>query len=226
LIPRASRFTRITAAALASSALVLTIPANAQAPGKGLGAGVDIDIATLSTAKVGSWADYTMTVPTGATGVSPKVRYAIVEKSAGKIVLEIDTETPKGEVDMRLDFAAQGADAWRVTSGKIKLGPQLIDMPAGEISAAPVLKKGGTPGDLVGVENVVTGAGTFACKHYRKTLSAGPMPGAPAGQPAQTMVVELWMNEKVSPTGLVKSSLGPMSLVLAATGEGAQAKVK
>src|SRR5205823_2104901 len=138
-------------------------------PGQGLGGGIDVDFKALSDAKVGAWADYTMTMP-GQPGAGPKVRYALVAKANGKMALEIDTATPKGELDMRLDFTAQGADAWKVTGGKMKMGDQVIDFPEKEISAAPPIKKSDSPGDLVGTENVTTPAGTFACKHYKKTM--------------------------------------------------------
>lgn len=221
---RPSRASRAFAIAIACASLVIGIPASAQAPGQGLGGGIDVDFKTLNEAKVGAWADYTMMMP-GQTGDGPKVRYALVSKANGKLALEIDTATPKGELDMRLDFTAQGADAWKVAGGKMKMGDQVIDFPTQEISAAPPIKKGDVPGKLVGTEDVTTPAGKFSCKHYTKTMSLTP-PGAPPGTQPQSITMELWMSDKVSPTGLVKSSVGPMSMTLAGTGKGAEAKVK
>jgi hypothetical protein len=216
------RFVRVLAAGIAAAALVLGTPASAQAPGQGLGGGIDVDFTALSTAKVGAWADYTMTVPGQPPGDTPKVRYAVVEKANGKLALEIVTPTPQGELDLRLEFA-QKPDSLKMSGGRMKMGAQTMEFPAGEVSAAPPIKKGDTPGDLVGTEDVTTPAGTFPCKHYKKTMQ---VPGNGPGQPPGKLAMELWMNEKVSPTGLVKSSMGPMSMMLAATGTGATSKTK
>jgi hypothetical protein len=218
------RLTRVIAGAaafVASSIVSLSTPANAQpaggpaAPGS---TGMNIDLATVLKAKPGAWADYTMA---GKEGKDPiTIRYALIEHTATKLVLEIDSATPKGEMVLHFDFApqgAQGADGWKVVSGKMQLGDKKMDMPAAQLAASPPMKVTDLPGDLVGSEALTTPVGAFPCKHYKKI----------AGEPGKAPTLDVWMNDKVSPTGLVKSTLDPMGvqMTLVATGTGATSKL-
>lgn len=212
-------------AAVAFTVLATGAPAEAQAPGPAppiqppSSPGLSFDVGVLVKSAQGAWADYAMTGPSASGG--PKtitIRYALVEKSAQKMSLEIDTPTPKGDVLVRFDLAPAGSDAWKVSGGRIVHGAESAEMPKEEIAATPALKIGAQPGQLVGSESVTVPAGTFTCKHFRNKLTAddkGPM-------------LDLWISDGVTPTGLVKSALSPIGITmqLAAVGTGAQAKVK
>jgi hypothetical protein len=209
------------AAFAAASAISLSTPANAQQGGGGGGAalggssGLNIDLGTLLKSKAGAWADYTMS---GKAGEKPiTIRYSLVERTATKFALEIDSATPKGEMIIHFDFVPAGTDAWKVLGGKIQVGDQKQDMPAAQLAAAPPLKVTDPPGALVGTEDLTTPVGAFPCKHYRKEMMEG----------GKGPSLDVWINEKVSPTGLVKSTLDAMGIqmTLLATGTGAQSKL-
>ena len=203
-----------------SSIVSLGTPANAQ-PAGGAGAGMgspsgmNIDLGTVLKAKAGAWADYTMSGKGGEKPVT--IRYSLVERTATKFALEIDSSTPKGEMVIHFDFVPQGADGWKVVSGKMQLGEQKMDLPAAQLAAAPPLKTTDPPGQLVGSEDLTTPLGSFSCKHYKKVMVEG----------GKGPSLDVWINEKVSPTGLVKSTLDAMGvqMTLLATGTGAQSKL-
>jgi hypothetical protein len=210
----ALRAGRIGASIALGAALVFGAPARAQGPAASNGpnapGGIDLDFAALAKSTPGSWADYTMSIP--GRQESPRIRYVLVEKTASKLSLEVDSPTPKGELDVRLDFGAAGPDAWKLASGKMLIGEQALDLPAQQIASATPVKKDAPPGELVGNEDVKTAAGTFTCRHYKKNLKGAN--------------IELWMSDKAQPTGLVKSMIGPITLTLVATGKGASGRVK
>ena len=203
-----------------TSMLSLGTPASAQpaggAPGPGGVSGLNIDLATLLKAKAGAWADYTMSGKGGEKPVT--IRYAVVERTPAKLGLEIDSATPKGEMIIHFDFIPQGADTWKVTTGKIALGEQKIDIPQAQLTAAAPLRTTDLPGDLVGTEDLTTPLGPFSCKHYKKIAMEGAK-GGPG--------LDVWLNEKISPTGVVKSTVDALGvqMTLLATGTGAQAKL-
>jgi hypothetical protein len=150
----------------------------------------------------------------GKGGEKPMtIRYALVERTATKFALEIDSSTPKGEMVLHFDFVPAGPDAWKVASGKMQLGPQKIDMPPAQLAASPAMKTTDAPGDLVGSEDLTTPIGPFPCKHYKKAMA----------EPGKGPTLDVWMNDKISPTGLAKSSLDSMGvqMTLLATGTGA-----
>jgi hypothetical protein len=186
----------------------------------GAGAGLNFDFATLVKAKPGAWADYTM-ARQGGTEKPVSVRYSVVERTPAKVALEVDTTTPKGDLVIHFDFGPTTADLWRLTGGTMQMGDQKVAMPMAQIASAPPVKASDPPGDFLGVESVTTPAGTFSCKHYKKVT-----PSADAKSPLPPL--ELWINDKVSPTGLVKSTITGtgIQMTLAGTGTGAQSKVK
>jgi hypothetical protein len=211
------------AACAAVASLALTVPAaHAQpaAAAAGAGGGIDIDYDAIAKAKSGAWSDYAVSMPNAEK--APLVRYSLVDKAGQKLAIEVDTPTKKGDILMHFDFGAVGADGWKMTGGKMKLGDQPpMTMPAAAFAQAAVIKKGSAPGDLVGTEDVTTPAGKFTCRHYTKKF----VPPAESNARTAPITVDLWMSDKVLPTGLVKSSIGPMLLTLAATGNGASAKL-
>jgi hypothetical protein len=177
--------------------------------------GLNLDLGTLLKAKPGAWADYTMSGKGPEKAVT--VRYALVERTATKMALEIDSVTPKGEMIIHFEFVPQGVDAWKVTTGKVQLGEQKIEIPSSQLAASPPLKASDSPGSLVGTEDLTTPIGAFPCKHYKKALVEG----------GQGPSLDVWINDKISPTGLVKTSMDAMGvqMTLLATGTGAQAKL-
>jgi hypothetical protein len=206
------------AAFVAASAVSVGTSTLAQAQGGppsplGGGQGLNLDFSTLLKAKQGSWADYTMS----KGGKDPiKIRYSLVERSASKLALEVDSATPKGEMILHFEFVPQG-DAWKVVSGKLQLGDQHQDFPQQILAASPAMKASDAPGDLVGNEDVTTPLGALHCKHYKKSLDdTGKGPA-----------LDVWISDKVSPTGLVKSTMDAMGIqmTLLATGSGAAAKL-
>jgi hypothetical protein len=199
-----------------TSLLSFSNPARAQQAGGGVSGptGLTLDLGTLLKAKPGAWADYTMS---GKGAEKPlTIRYALIDRTAAKLALEIDSATPKGEMVIHFDFASQGADAWKVVSGKVQVGDQKMDLPPGQLDAMPPLKTSDSPGELVGSEDLTTPLGAFACKHYRRAMGDAKAPS-----------IDVWLSDKVSPTGLVKSTLDTVGvqMTLTATGTGAQSKL-
>jgi hypothetical protein len=214
---RTSRAVAAVATFALSSMLSFSNPASAQQAGGGVAGatGMTIDLATLLKAKPGAWADYTMA---GKGGEKPMtIRYALIDRTAAKLALEIESATPKGEMVIHFDFVPQGVDAWKVVSGKMQMGEQKMDMPAAQLAQTPPLKTSDSPGELVGSEDLTTPVGPFPCKHYRRAMAEG----------GKGPAIDVWLNDKVSPTGLVKSTLDAMGvqMTLLATGTGAQSKL-
>jgi hypothetical protein len=199
----------------AASMLCLGLPARAQGGG-GMGSGLNFDFATLVKAKPGTWADYSLSKAGGADK-PVTVRYSLLERSASKIALEVDTHASKGDLLLRFDLGSIAPDVWRISGGKMKVADQSVDLPAAQLAKAPPLKATDPPGELVGTETVTTPAGTFPCKHYKKATAgeAGP-------------ATEIWVNDKVQPTGMVKFTLtgSGVDMLLTSTGAGAQALLK
>jgi hypothetical protein len=183
-------------------------PAQASAPASGGMGGVNFDIGALIRSPLGAWSDYTM-AKTGSDK-SVTIRYALVDKGPQKLGLEIDTPTPKGAIVMRFDFAGQ-ADVWKLAGGKMQRGTESMDLPKDQLDATPPLKKGAALGDFVANESLTIPAGTFACKHFRSKV----VPDDP-----KSPVMDLWVSDKVAPTGLVKSELSPMGITMQLAGSG------
>jgi hypothetical protein len=167
----------------------------------------------VAKSKAGQWAEYTMTMKGQPQTV--KMKYAIVEKSAKALALEVDSQTPIGPVLMHMMFEPSGPDSWKLTKARMKMGPTTQDMPPAALSQGGI-KKNESPGKLIGTEEVKTAVGSFSCKHYQKV----------APKEAGGSTIDLWMNDKVLPTGLVKmaDSRGAEAL-LTATGSDAKPKM-
>jgi hypothetical protein len=143
------------------------------------------------------WAEYAMRRAGGGTEKPVSVRYVVAEKTPAKIALEVNTKSERGTLMMRSDFFPAGADAWKLGAMHMEVGEKKMDLPPEQVALSRPVKTNEPPGDLLGTETVTTPAGTFPCKHYRKAIS--PDPKAPA--------VEMWISDKVLPTGVVKSTL-------------------
>jgi hypothetical protein len=167
----------------------------------------------VAKAKQGAWAEYTMSMKGQAQQI--KMRYAVVEKTDKQMGLEIDSNTPMGEMHMMMTFEPAPPDAWKLAKAKMQMGnnpPQ--DMPAA-VMASNGIKKNDQPGKLVGSEKVTVPAGTFDTKRYTRTLP----------KEAGGSTIDVWMSDKAIPTGLVKmTDARGVEMVLSKTGSDAKAR--
>jgi hypothetical protein len=174
-----------------------------------------ISFDTISKAKNGQWAEYTMSMKGQPQTI--KMRYSVVERSDKLIGLEVDSQTPMGPVIMRMQFTAASPDTWSLSKALVQVGEQKKQMTPEEMKSGDI-KKGETQGKLVGNEAVTVPAGKFDTKHYQRKVV---MPGQPGEQQ-----IEVWMSDKAGPTGLVKmSSANGVDVVLSSTGNDAKAKL-
>jgi len=191
--------------ALAAALVLCSGVAAAQAtPGN-----ASLSFEALQKAPVGAWAEYSMMVGTkkGST-----MRYSLVEKSAKSLGLEIETVMPP--LVMRMDFAANGASAWKLTRIRMRMGQGPVqDAPPPE-GTDEAIKKGGNFGTLLGIETLKTPAGSFECRHYKQKTQQGEG--------------DVWMSDKLLPSGLVQTTVASLGarITLEKTGTGAAAKIK
>ncbi len=179
--------------------------AAAQAPGN-----ASLSFEALARSAPGAWAEYTMTVgqQKGST-----MRYSLVEKTAKRMALEIETTAPP--LVMRMDFEANGPSAWKLSRIRMRMGGGSVqEVPAPDSGTDQLIKKDGAFGELIGAETLKTPAGSFDCKHYKQATMQG------AG--------EVWMSDKALPSGLVQTVVQSVSakITLSAIGTGAAAKIK
>jgi hypothetical protein len=191
---------------IAAGLLVLcgATAASAQAPGS-----ASLSYEALSRASAGAWADYTMDKDGQAHAT---MRYALVEKSAKAMAVEVSSTTPP--LVMRMDLVANGPTAWRLERMRMQIGGgQVTDAQIPE-GADRLIRKDGNLGTLVGKETIKTPAGSFECKHYKQELPQGE--------------ADVWMSDKALPGGIVQSRVAALGIkmTLTATGSGAAAKSK
>ncbi|HZS40207.1 MAG TPA: hypothetical protein VFF06_25425 [Polyangia bacterium] len=209
-------------ARFAVAAILIAVPAAARAQQNG----ADLDYNALTKAPAGAWAEYTMTMknmppgPDGKPAKPMKMRYALVDKTPKLLTIEIDTATPMGEIQVQMKYEPAGPEAWKVASGKMRMGTQTMELQKAQIEkSGQVTKDPNAMGKLLGTESVKTPAGTFECRHYSKTVQ---------DQSGASLVVEMWISDKVQPAGMVKSVAKDkgIEVLLAATGKDATAKMK
>jgi hypothetical protein len=191
-----SRILTLKNAALACTLLLLPAAAAAQ---PNLAAGLD----NVIRAPQGTWAEYKMSKDGVARTLT--MRASLVLRTKKLIVQEFAMATPMGKVLTRIEYTPTGKGAWKVSRGLIKVGqtpPRVVPMP----QKAVTIKRGQTPGKLLGVVKLKTKAGTFRCKRYKRD------------KPKQ----ELWVSDRAHPTGLVKVVLPGGKLELVALGKGAK----
>jgi len=182
--------------------LLLCGVALAQTPGSSA-----LSYEALQKATPGVWADYDMAIGT----MKATMRYALVEKSAKALAIEIETSVPA--IVMHMDFAPV-ADGWTLTKLRMRMGTGAVqDVPVPE-GTPQVVKKGASAGKLVGTETIKTAAGSFECKHYKQATPAGD--------------ADVWISDNVLPAGMVQTTAtaAGAKIVLSATGTGATAKIK
>jgi hypothetical protein len=205
--------------ALALTALLLPTSASAQSPGVPAGMPLVVD---MKKVELGSWAEYSMTM--GSITLSS--RWALVARDAKSNTLEMTTKGgPVAKpVVLRMVLAADP------TSGEKAPKPMVMqfgdDAPMLVPSDTPVQKfQQPDPKNLVGKEDLKVAAGAFKTSHYREKNAMG--------------TVDVWVNETVSPLGLVKVITTPevdkkapsamqipaATMELSATGTGAKAAI-
>jgi hypothetical protein len=187
-------------------AVALLLPSLARA--QAVGGGAQMSFEALDKAPAGAWADYAV-----ALAAAPKaaltMRYAVVGRSAKLLALEVVSQTPMGPMTVRMEFAPEPPDGWRLVKTRMKMG----DAPAEDMPPPPtVLKRGDTVGELVGKETLTTPLGPLACNHYRRKTGDGTF--------------DFWMNDKVLPIGLVKMADPRVSVLLQKTGSNAAPTLK
>jgi hypothetical protein len=167
----------------------------------------------MAKAKAGSWAEYTMTMKGQPQSI--KMKYALVEKTPKTIGFEMESQSPMGPMVVHMMFDMATANELKLVKARMQMGAQTQDVPAAQLASGGI-KKNEAPGTLVGTEKVTVPAGTFECKHYTRKLPAE----------AGGSTVDVWMNDKALPTGLVKmtDSRGAEG-VLSAMGSDAKAKM-
>ncbi len=201
---------------LAFALLLLPTSAIAQSPGVPAGMPLVVDMRKVD---LGSWAEYTMTM--GSITLSS--RWALVARDARSNTLEMTTTGgPVAKpVVLRMVLAADP------TSDKKPPRPMVMqfgnEAPMLVPSDTPVQKfQRPDPKNLVGKEEIKVAAGTFKSTHYRDKNAMG--------------TVDVWVDEKVSPLGLVKVITAPdvdknapeamripaATMELSATGKGAK----
>jgi hypothetical protein len=174
-----------------------------------------ISYEAITSAPQGAWAEYETTMKGQAQKITMK--YALVEKSAKKMALEVSGQTPMGPVLMRMELTpASEPDTWKISAAKVKMGDKPAqDQPIPD--STPPIKKGGGAGTAVGHGAVKTPVGSFECKQYKMSM---PTPGGPQD-------INIWMSDKVTPVGLVKQDMnnGQLTTILSATGTGAKSQL-
>jgi hypothetical protein len=201
---------------LALAALMLPTSASAQSPGVPAGMPLVVD---MKKVELGSWAEYAMTM--GSITLSS--RWALVARDAKSNTLEMTTKGgPVAKpVVLRMVLSADP------TSGDKPPKPMVMqfgdEAPMLVPSDTPVQKfQHPDPKNLVAKEQIKVAAGTFQTTHYREKNAMG--------------TVDVWVNETISPLGLVKVITAPevdknapaamqipaATMELSATGKGAK----
>lgn len=190
-------------------ATLLLAPSLALAQHVSTGEGSQISYGAILKAPAGRWAEYEVKVWHVPRAL--RLRYALVKKEAKLITLEVTSETvAKGDLIVRMDFtpAPKTKGVWTLTRTIMKLADQDPEEvpPPPSTTLAP-----GPLGEVLAAQKLPTPLGQLACKHYR--------------QPSPEGTVELWTNDKVFPTGLVKKSDPRTTVVLTNVGSGATAQL-
>jgi hypothetical protein len=172
-------------------AVSFCLPSLAAAQGPGVPAGMPL-VVDMKKVELGSWAEYTMTM--GSITLSS--RWALVARDAKSNTLEMTTKGgPVAKpVVLRMVLAADP------TSGEKAPKPMVMqfgdDAPMFVPSDTPVQKfQKPDPKNLVAKEDLKVAAGTFKTSHYRDKNAMG--------------TIDVWVDENVSPLGLVKVITSP-----------------
>jgi hypothetical protein len=204
-------------------ALVLgfCFPTLARAQGPGVPAGMPL-VVDMKKVEIGSWAEYTMSMG----NITLSSRWALVARDAKSNTLEMTTKGgPVAKpVVLRMVLAADP------TSHEKAPKPMVMqfgdDSPMFVPSDTPVQTfQHPDPKNLVAKEDLKVAGGTFKTSHYRDKNAMG--------------TVDVWVNETISPLGLVKVVTTPevdksapsamqipaATMELSSTGTGAKATI-
>jgi len=174
-----------------------------------------ISYEAISGAHEGSWAEYETTMKGQPTKLT--MRYALVEKTAKKMALEISGSTPMGPLVMRMELQpGSEPNSWKVAGAQMSMGgapPKDMPVPA----TTPPIKKGEGVGKVIGHGAIKTALGTFECKQYETEIPQG----------AEVKKINIWMSDKVGPVGLVKQEMsdGQLTTILVKQGTGAKSSM-
>jgi hypothetical protein len=180
------------------------------------GAGIALDLATLLRSPLGAWAEYTIEEK-GDPEVA-KVRYALVEKTDARLVIEVTTQAHARTILMSVEYALSDG-TWRQSSAKLVVGGTTVPPAPIRFGPTPTLRGTREIGTFVRQEAVVIPSGRFDCARYQATI------GEPGTRTDRDMrKAEVWMSDRAQPTGLVKARVPSRGLVilLSATGGGAR----
>jgi hypothetical protein len=177
----------------------------------------------LQKVPVGSWADYTLSL----NDMTGKVRWALVERNANGVSLEMILEGPPAQmmgqqkVTTKLVLAPDPLNTSKPVKQMImQLGDQdPMEAPADSPQMQGQKFEKPDPKKLVGKENLKVPAGSFATSHYRDVHDQA--------------TVDFWVSEALPPLGLVKMTVTPkpgaqapkVSFELSAKGSDAKATV-
>jgi hypothetical protein len=181
-------------------------------------AGGALDLATLLAAPAGAWAEYAIEVK-GDPEIA-KVRYALVERTATRLTLEIQSQTRGGPTVMRVEYTLTDEGRWTQSAARLTLQGREARPPAVRFGATPQLRAGDKEmGIFVGRDVAVTPAGRFDCALYATTVSE---PGTRRERDERK--AQVWFSERAPPTGLVKGRVPSRGIVIQLTALGGGAK--
>ncbi len=199
----------------------LSLPTLARAQTPAVPEGMPL-VVNMRKVAIGSWSDYAMSM--GSMALTS--RWALVARDRRSNTLEMTTTGgPVAKpVVLRMVLPADP------TSDKKPPRPMVVqfgnEAPMRVPPDTPVQKfQHPDPAKMVGKETIKVAAGTFATTHYRDKNAMG--------------TVDVWVNDKVYPLGIVKvlttpgdmkgqpaeMKVPPATMELAATGKGAKAKI-
>ena len=174
---------------LALATFMLPLAANAQGPGVPAGMPLVVDIKKV---EIGAWADYAMTMGS----MSLTSRWALVARDASSNTLEMTTKAGQmaKPVVLRMVLPADPtSDAKPPKPMVMQFGD---DAPMFVPKDTPVQKfQHPDAKNLIGKEDIKVVAGTFQTSHYREKNTMG--------------TVDVWVNDTVSPLGLIKVITAP-----------------
>jgi hypothetical protein len=168
--------------------------------------------------------------------------YSLEQKDLGKIEMEIavvGTETVAGktgywtEQTMKDPRHGEGRSKILFVGDRntLQIKRMITQGPDGKAAEVPADVFKGSSGeeqeefDLLGTETIATPAGSFVCQHYRtKEKKANSEDGEGVGGTPD--VKDFWLNEKVSPFGIVKMTSKDSTQILQRLITNAQPQVK
>lgn len=152
-------------------------------------------------APVGSWAEYSMSFD-GKPG--PKQKMVLVERTARRLVIEIETAMTIGTSLIHLDYVPMASSGWTLSAGTMRMpNGQTVPLPSTAADDYRI-ENGRAVGERVGQETITTPMGAMICTHWIKAGKLG----------AQDVVTHIWTSDELFPIGLVKSTIESKKMVV------------